>query len=262
MIYTMPRMTTHLNLQADRPGVYDGLSSHFSGDGFPGMQFKVQALPPDQFAMWAQGARGQGPALDGRGYTELLKPSSYVKPMTYGGRRARPVRRHRREPCADSVRCPLHNITSRSRDRRHDDVREADLARYPVRSADPADHVARGDSSRSRGSAIWVWRNGWWPYLWHEYITSTDHKHIGVMYIVLALLMLVRGFADAIMMRIAAVARDRPIAGFSAARALQPDLLGARHDHDLLRGDAVRHRVHELRRSACSSACATSPSRR
>ena len=35
MIYTMPRMTTRLNLQADRPGVYDGLSAHFSGDGFP-----------------------------------------------------------------------------------------------------------------------------------------------------------------------------------------------------------------------------------
>ena len=84
MIYTMPRMTTRLNLQADRVGTYDGLSSHFSGDGFPGMQFKVQALPPDQFAMWAQGARGQGPALDGRGFAELSKPSSYVKPMTYG----------------------------------------------------------------------------------------------------------------------------------------------------------------------------------
>ena len=39
------------------------------------------------------------------------------------------------------------------------------------------------------------------PYLWDEYITSTDHKRIGIMYIVLALLMLVRGFADAIMMR-------------------------------------------------------------
>src|SRR5678816_1450627 len=49
--------------------------------------------------------------------------------------------------------------------------------------------------------AIWVWRKGWWPYLWNEYITSTDHKRIGVMYIVLALLMLVRGFSDAIMMR-------------------------------------------------------------
>jgi len=84
MIYTMPRMTTRLNLQADRPGAYNGLSSHFSGDGFPGMEFQVQALPPDQFAMWAQGARGQGPALDGRGYAELSRPSSYVKPMTYG----------------------------------------------------------------------------------------------------------------------------------------------------------------------------------
>ena len=60
MIYTMPRMTTRLNLQADRQGVYDGLSTHFSGDGFPGMQFKVQALPADQFAMWAQGSRGTG----------------------------------------------------------------------------------------------------------------------------------------------------------------------------------------------------------
>jgi cytochrome o ubiquinol oxidase subunit 2 len=84
MIYTMPRMTTRLHLQADRPGVYDGLSAHFSGDGFPGMQFKAHVLPPDQFAMWAQGARGQGAALDGRAYAELAKPTSYVKPITYG----------------------------------------------------------------------------------------------------------------------------------------------------------------------------------
>jgi cytochrome o ubiquinol oxidase subunit 1 len=42
---------------------------------------------------------------------------------------------------------------------------------------------------------------GWWPYLWREWITSVDHKRIGVMYIALALLMLVRGFADALLMR-------------------------------------------------------------
>lgn len=84
MIYTMPRMATQLNLQADRQGSFNGLSAHFSGDGFPGMQFQVQSLPPDQFAMWAQGARGQGLTLDGPGYAELSKPSSYVKPMTYG----------------------------------------------------------------------------------------------------------------------------------------------------------------------------------
>ena len=84
MIYTMPRMSTRLNLQADRPGVYEGLSAHFSGDGFPGMQFKAHVLPPDQFNVWAQGARGQGGTLDGPAYAQLTKPSSNVKPMTYG----------------------------------------------------------------------------------------------------------------------------------------------------------------------------------
>jgi cytochrome o ubiquinol oxidase subunit 2 len=84
MIYTMPRMTTRLNLQADRQGVYDGLSAHFSGDGFSGMRFQTHVVPPQQFAAWAQGARGKGQALDAAGYAQLEKPSSYVKPMTYG----------------------------------------------------------------------------------------------------------------------------------------------------------------------------------
>jgi hypothetical protein len=42
---------------------------------------------------------------------------------------------------------------------------------------------------------------GWWPYLWREWITSVDHKRIGVMYVVLGLVMLLRGYSDAIMMR-------------------------------------------------------------
>lgn len=40
-----------------------------------------------------------------------------------------------------------------------------------------------------------------WGYLWNEWFTSVDHKRIGVMYIAVALVMLLRGFADAIMMR-------------------------------------------------------------
>src|SRR5438128_1485698 len=47
----------------------------------------------------------------------------------------------------------------------------------------------------------WVTLKGHWPYLWREWLTSVDHKRIGVMYCVLAILMLLRGFADAIMMR-------------------------------------------------------------
>jgi cytochrome o ubiquinol oxidase subunit I len=42
---------------------------------------------------------------------------------------------------------------------------------------------------------------GGWPYLWREWITSVDHKRIGVMYMILGLVMLIRGFSDAIMMR-------------------------------------------------------------
>jgi cytochrome o ubiquinol oxidase subunit I len=49
--------------------------------------------------------------------------------------------------------------------------------------------------------AGWITAKKHWHYLWHEYITSCDHKRIGIMYIVLGLVMLVRGFADAIMMR-------------------------------------------------------------
>jgi cytochrome o ubiquinol oxidase subunit I len=47
----------------------------------------------------------------------------------------------------------------------------------------------------------WVILRGYLPYLWREWITSVDHKRIGVMYILLSLAMLLRGFIDALMMR-------------------------------------------------------------
>src|SRR3984957_15614010 len=51
------------------------------------------------------------------------------------------------------------------------------------------------------GVLAWIVLKGYVPYLWREWITSVAHNLIGVMYIILALLMLLRGFADAIMMR-------------------------------------------------------------
>jgi cytochrome o ubiquinol oxidase subunit 1 len=51
------------------------------------------------------------------------------------------------------------------------------------------------------GVLAWVTLKGWLPYLWREWITSVDHKRIGIMYTLLAMVMLLRGFADAIMMR-------------------------------------------------------------
>src|SRR5262245_45513805 len=47
----------------------------------------------------------------------------------------------------------------------------------------------------------WVLVKGDGPYLWREWIPSVDHKRIGIMYCLLAAVMLLRGFIDAIMMR-------------------------------------------------------------
>ena len=47
----------------------------------------------------------------------------------------------------------------------------------------------------------WIVVKGHLPYLWKEWLSSVDHKKIGIMYVMLAMVMLLRGFADAIMMR-------------------------------------------------------------
>jgi cytochrome o ubiquinol oxidase subunit 1 len=48
---------------------------------------------------------------------------------------------------------------------------------------------------------VWIIVKGHLPYLWDEWITSVDHKRIGVMYVLLALVMLLRGGSDAMLMR-------------------------------------------------------------
>jgi cytochrome o ubiquinol oxidase subunit II len=82
-IYTMPGMVTHLNLLADRPGEYPGISANFSGNGFAWMHFIVKAVPTADFDNWVTQVRGSGPALDIPGYAELAKPSQDVPPTTY-----------------------------------------------------------------------------------------------------------------------------------------------------------------------------------
>jgi cytochrome o ubiquinol oxidase subunit 1 len=66
--------------------------------------------------------------------------------------------------------------------------------------------------------AVLVVAKGWFPYLWREWITSVDHKRIGVMYCLLALVMLIRGFTDAIMMR-----SQQALAGPGHAGYLPPE---------------------------------------
>ena len=63
----------------------------------------------------------------------------------------------------------------------------------------------------------WIVLAGHLPYLWREWITSVDHKRIGVMYVLLGLVMLLRGFIDAVMMR------SQQALAFHAAGYLPPE---------------------------------------
>ena len=84
MIYTMNGMADQLNLQADHPGTYYGESGHYSGDGFSDMNFKVNAMSPQDFAAWARKTHGAGAMLDGAAYQALAKQSIKVAAFTYG----------------------------------------------------------------------------------------------------------------------------------------------------------------------------------
>jgi cytochrome o ubiquinol oxidase subunit 2 len=82
-IYTMAGMTSQLNLQADKPGNYLGLSAQFSGEGFADMHFGVSVVPADAYAKWLVDAKATGPTLDISAYAALAKPSKAVAPATY-----------------------------------------------------------------------------------------------------------------------------------------------------------------------------------
>ena len=82
-VYTMSGMATQLNLRADQPGTYYGVSGHFSGDGFSDMDFPVNAVSPAQFAGWVAQARNKGGSLDTRTYPLLARQSTRVAPITY-----------------------------------------------------------------------------------------------------------------------------------------------------------------------------------
>jgi cytochrome o ubiquinol oxidase subunit II len=83
MIYTMNGMQTQLNLHADAPGSFPGLSSQYSGDGFSDMHFSVEAVPPDRFAAWIDATRNSGTTLTAQSYADLARQSTNVGPFTF-----------------------------------------------------------------------------------------------------------------------------------------------------------------------------------
>jgi cytochrome o ubiquinol oxidase subunit II len=82
-IYAMPGMTTRLNLLAEVPGDYPGLSANFSGDGFSDMRFLVHVVPASEFSSWRASVAGAGAALNAETYARLAGASGN-KTQIYG----------------------------------------------------------------------------------------------------------------------------------------------------------------------------------
>ncbi|MFG6446952.1 ubiquinol oxidase subunit II [Roseateles sp. BYS180W] len=83
MIYAMPGMQTELNAVINEPGVYEGFSANFSGDGFSHMRFKFHGLSDAEFQKWVQRNQAEGQTLDRSKYLELEKPSARVPVSRY-----------------------------------------------------------------------------------------------------------------------------------------------------------------------------------
>jgi cytochrome o ubiquinol oxidase subunit 2 len=82
MIYTMPGMETKLHAVINRAGVYEGMSSNYSGAGFSGMRFRFHAFDEAGFSAWTTRVRSSGTALGRAEFLQLEKPSER-EPVRY-----------------------------------------------------------------------------------------------------------------------------------------------------------------------------------
>ena len=83
MIYTMNGMVTKLNLRADNEGTLQGLSAHFSGDGFPDMMFDVDVISPLAFSAWVATTAKSDSILNEDSYKKLMQQSVEKGKPTY-----------------------------------------------------------------------------------------------------------------------------------------------------------------------------------
>ena len=262
MIYTMNGMATELYLHADEPGTYHGQSAHFSGDGFSDMHFPVRAVSARPSSTPGSRRRARRTDRSTRPATPRShgRASSRRRSCSARSTRACSTRWSPDDPAGpgpgDRARRGGRTVAEvevmrRRRARRKRHVRQADLVRDSVRRADVAGDRRRWSALVLHGSLAWVDRQGS-PALHLEGVADQrrpqeDRHHVHRAGAGDAAARLRRRDPDA-----RPAGRRDGRAGLPAARALQPDLLGARHDHDLLRRDAVRDRADELRRAAAA----------
>ncbi|OGT52871.1 MAG: ubiquinol oxidase subunit II [Gammaproteobacteria bacterium RIFCSPHIGHO2_12_FULL_42_13] len=79
-IYAMGGMQTKLNLLATEQGIYRGLSTNLSGDGFSGMYFNVNVVSDKDYAQWVRALKQAPKHLSEKTYQALLVPSANNPP--------------------------------------------------------------------------------------------------------------------------------------------------------------------------------------
>jgi cytochrome o ubiquinol oxidase subunit 2 len=84
-IYAMTGMVTNLNLKANAPGLYAGLSANYSGSGFADMKFVADATSPAEFDAWVTQVRSVPHTLTQDSYALLREPSTSTQAGYYGG---------------------------------------------------------------------------------------------------------------------------------------------------------------------------------
>ena len=228
MIYTMNGMTTQLNLRADAPGTFRGLSSHFSGDGFSDMHFAVLAVPAEQFAAWVEATRSSGPNPRSRTATPRWPSRASCPPFTFRAVDSGSSTRSSHRNCRpDLAREPGGPTRAYRRGRRSSMLGKLSWAAIPFDEPIPlfaAAVVGAGDHRRPRlGHA-----EGMAPLplagVDHQRRPQADRHHVHPARDGDAAARLRRRDHDAL-----ATGPRLPVRGLPAARALQPDLLGARH---------------------------------
>ncbi len=99
--------------------------------------------------------------------------------------------------------------------------------------------------------ALYLTKTKRWGWLWNEWLTSTDPKKIGTMYMIFASLMFFRGMVDAAMIWLQqSIAADSQ--GYLSRRSFSADFYFAWRHHGFFRDDGFFLRAHELDRAAAN----------
>jgi hypothetical protein len=192
-IYTMAGMTTTLHLQAEQaPAPSRDCRRSSAATVSPTCASTPSRRRPAAFTQWVAGVHAGAGALDAARYAQLARPGVAASTPTYG----QVAPGLFQSILATSVQPPV----TTERGRCNDMLGKLTWDAIPLH--DPIPLFAAGlVVFMLVGVLALVTVKGWWPVLWRDWITSVDHKRIGVMYMLLALVMLVRGFVDALMMR-------------------------------------------------------------